>query len=196
MEKIKIPYPIIVEGKYDKIKLSSILDANIFTTDGFGIFKNTEKSMLFRSMTEKSPIIVLTDSDGGGTVIRSKLLSFIPKDKVINLYVPEIKGKEKRKTEPSKSGTLGVEGIDSAILRSLFMPFSSDKTPKQFGEIKKADLYALGLLGSENSASLRASFSVWLGLPANITPNSLISALNILYDKEEFLALFDKFSSI
>ena len=104
MEKLKIPYTIIVEGKYDKIKISSIADACIITTEGFGVFKSSEKLALMRKLSEKSKIIVLTDSDGAGKVIRSHITSTIPRDRLIQLYIPQVKGKERRKDHASKEG--------------------------------------------------------------------------------------------
>ena len=110
-EKLTIPYPVVVEGKYDKIRLSNIISAHIVTTDGFGVFKGEEKRMLLRRLSQNSPLIVLTDSDGGGKIIRSHLSGMIPNNRLIQLYIPQIKGKEKRKAAPSAAGTLGVEGM-------------------------------------------------------------------------------------
>ena len=114
-EKLIVPYPVIVEGKYDKIKLSSIIEAQIIPTAGFGVFKNRELSQLLRKLSQKSMIIVLTDSDGGGKVIRSHISSLIPKDRLIQLYTPQIKGKERRKDAPGAQGLLGVEGMDADL---------------------------------------------------------------------------------
>ena len=116
MEKLKIPYPVIVEGKHDKIKLQTVIDTEIFVTDGFGIFRQSEKNALVRALCKKSKIIILTDSDGGGRVIRNFFNSVLDKDRIIHLYIPQIKGKEKRKTAPSKEGTLGVEGMEAELL--------------------------------------------------------------------------------
>jgi len=128
MEKIKTDLPVIVEGKYDKIKLASILDAEIITTDGFGIFKKKEKLSLIKRLSERG-VIVLTDSDGAGKLIRAHLSGAVPADKIYNLYIPKIKGKEKRKKEGSKEGTLGVEGIDAETLRSIFETFLKNHAP-------------------------------------------------------------------
>ncbi len=184
MEKLKIPYPIIVEGKYDKIKLSSVVDGDIFITSGFGIFKNKELCALFRRLAHNSPIIILTDSDGAGTVIRKRFSSMIPPDRLIDLYIPQIKGKEHRKAQPSKEGTLGVEGIDTETLRKILSPFATDE-PRYCGGITKTDMYELGLCGGENSSEKRAALARKLGFPENISANSMLSALNILYTKEE-----------
>ena len=186
MEKLKIPYPIIVEGKYDKIKLDSLLDAEVFTTDGFGIFSNGEKASLIKRLAEKrGKIIILTDSDGGGTLIRSHLKSLLSAENIINLYVPAVKGKEKRKASPSKEGLLGVEGTDKDVLLKLLSPFATESAIKK-GGITKTDLYLYGLSGGENSVSKREALLKKLDLPTKITPNALLSVLNVLYTKEEF----------
>ena len=186
MEKIKISYPIIVEGRYDKIKLSSLLDADIFTTDGFQIFKSDEKTALFRALAKRSPIIILTDSDGGGTVIRNRFKAIIPEDRLIHLYIPQIAGKESRKAKPSKAGTLGVEGMNADLLRSLFEPFADGSNVKARGGITKTDFYELGLSGTDGSAERREQLALTLGFPKDMTANALLCALNILYTREEF----------
>ncbi len=182
-----IKYPIIVEGKYDKIKLASIFNAKIITTDGFGIFNNKEKLSLIRQLANKDKIILLTDSDGGGHLIRSHIKTAIPTDKLINLYIPRIEGKEKRKNAPSKEGTLGVEGIDADKLREMLLPYSDEGIEKPQGEITKADFYALGLSGREDSKALREKILKKLGFPLNMSPNAMLQAVNILYSKEEFV---------
>ena len=183
-EKIKIDLPIIVEGKYDKIKLDSILDAKIITTGGFGIFNSDEKKALIKKLCANG-VILLCDSDGAGKVIRAHIKSFLPPDKVINLYIPKIEGKEKRKREGSKEGTLGVEGIDANILRDLFRKYESaaeiSRTP-----ITKRDFYIHGLSGGENSASLREKLAEKYGLPSKMSTNALLDALNIISSLEEF----------
>ncbi len=191
MEKLKIPYPVIVEGKYDKIKLGSVMDGNIFITSGFGIFKDKELCALFRRLAESSPIIILTDSDGAGKVIRNRFSSMIPKERLIHLYIPQIFGKEKRKPVPSKEGTLGVEGMETTILRELLAPFAND-SQRICGGITKTDLYDLGLNGRENSSYLRTQLAKALGFPEDISSNSLLSALNILYDKETFYKIYER----
>jgi len=189
MEKLKIDLPIIVEGKYDKIKIRSIADACVIATDGFGVFKNTEKLAIIKKLAEKSPIIVLTDSDGAGKMIRSHITSAIPRDRLIQLYTPQIKGKERRKTEASKEGFLGVEGTDADILRGILEPFSSGvyEGEGEREEINKADMYAKGLTGASDSATKRDALAIILGLPKGMTPNSFLSALNVLMTREEFL---------
>lgn len=184
MEKIKIALPIIVEGKYDKIKLDSILDAKVITTGGFGIFNNAEKKALIRRLCENG-VILLCDSDGAGKVIRAHIKSILPPEKVINLYIPKIEGKEKRKKEGSKEGTLGVEGMDADLLRDLFRKYADASTVTRT-PITKRDLYLYGLSGGENSAEKRDALAAVYDLPSGMTANALLDALNILSSLEEF----------
>lgn len=193
MEKLRIDCPIIVEGKYDKIKLSSIVDACIIATDGFGVFKNSERLALIRELSKKSKIIVLTDSDGAGKVIRSHITSAIPKDRLIQLYTPQIIGKEKRKEHASKEGYLGVEGIEAEELLKLLKPYSVENyNERDREEISKADLYEIGLTGAQDSAEKRDKLAASLGLPKGMTPNSLLAALNVLLTREELYDLLKK----
>ena len=195
MEKLKIPYPVIVEGKYDRQRLIEIIDTNIYTTGGFGVFRHDEVLALLRRLSEKSPVIVLTDSDGAGTLIRSRITSAIPKDRLIQLYTPQIKGKEKRKTEPSKAGFLGVEGIDFDVLRKLFEPYAnSDAAERKMTEnpLTKADFYEFGLSGKPESAAKRDALAQQLGLPTGMTPNALLEAVKILVSYEEFVETVSK----
>ncbi len=188
-EKLSVSLPIVVEGKYDKITLSSILNAHILQTDGFGVFNNKEKAALLRRLAEKNGIIVLTDSDGGGRQIRAFLSEILPKEKVFHLYIPKQKGKERRKDKASKAGLLGVEGMEAELLLSLFRPFADENAKKPRGEaLQKKDFYALGLSGGPDSAKKRALLAESLGLPADMTANALLAALSLLYTKEEILA--------
>ena len=195
MEKLKIAYPIIVEGKYDKLRLQTICDGLIIKTDGFGVFRAQEKSALIRALAKKSPIIVLTDSDGGGRVIRSHISALVPKDKLIQLYIPKIEGKEKRKSEPSKEGTLGVEGMESSLLYDLLQPFSSTENEEEAQKMErigknplsKVDFFMDGLTGAENSAQKRDELAKKFGLPPKMTPNALIEALKVIATYEEYL---------
>ena len=191
-KKLNIPYPIIVEGKYDRLRVLCVCNATVLTTDGFGIFKKNEKLALFRTLGEKSPVIVLTDSDGAGRVIRSHIRGILPPDSVIDLYTPDIKGKEKRKTAPSAAGLLGVEGMEAELLRDLFRPFSDscDITPK--GNITKLDFYGDGLSGRADAAEKRYRLCRTLGLPREMSANALLSAVNMLYTREEYLSALKK----
>ena len=141
MEKIKISLPIIVEGRYDKATLSGFIDATIITTGGFSIFNNKEKQALLRRLA-KDGIIVLTDSDGGGKQIRKFLAGILPPDKIHNLYIPKIEGKESRKRKPSAAGTLGVEGMEKDVLIRLLTPFiDGEKASKSGKMITKVDFF-------------------------------------------------------
>jgi ribonuclease M5 len=198
VEKPVIPYPIAVEGKYDKIKITSLFEARVFVTDGFGVFRREDKVAFFRKLTEKAPLIVLTDSDGAGTVIRNYFNSILPKEKLIHIYTPAIKGKERRKTAPSKAGNLGVEGIDAVILRDLLAPYVQNgegtEAPAAVprGSITKADLYAVGLSGRPESAVKRREFALSIGFPEDISATALLAALELLYTKEEFFELMGR----
>ncbi len=191
---MQIPYPIIVEGKYDRIRLLCVCEANILTTEGFGIFKSSERLALIRRLAEKSPIIVLTDSDGAGKVIRSHICSAVPRDRLIQLYIPQIKGKEKRKSAPSAEGTLGVEGMETELLYELLLPFENAESASRIAEnpLSKTDFYIDGLTGGENSSDLRDSLAARLGLPKGMNANALLAAIKILLTYEEYLALVDR----
>lgn len=183
MEKIKIDKVIVVEGKYDKIKLSSLLDAYIVTTDGFGIFQNDEKKALFRRLAAERGLIVASDADGAGLVIRNYFNSIIPKDQLFHVYIPAISGKEKRKVAPSKEGTLGVEGMEADLLRERFLPFASGTSPVLSEEITLFDLYDDGFRGKENSEERRKAFLQAAGLPQNLSAKALVGAVNLLGGK-------------
>ncbi|MBQ8409568.1 MAG: DUF4093 domain-containing protein [Clostridia bacterium] len=191
MDKLKIDLPIIVEGKYDKIKIKSVADACVIQTDGFGVFKNNERLALIRQLAQKSKIIVLTDSDGAGKVIRSHITSAIPADRLIQLYTPQVKGKERRKDAPSAEGFLGVEGTDAELIRKLLEPFSvgfsSEDDERE--EITKADFFEVGLTGGNDSAEKRDRFAVSVGLPGKMTPNALLAAVNVIMTREEFFEM-------
>ena len=195
MNKLKIAYPIIVEGKYDRLKILSVAEGLVIKTDGFSIFKAQEKSALIRALAKSSPIIVLTDSDGGGKVIRSHVSSLVPKEKLIQLYIPKIEGKEKRKSEPSKEGTLGVEGMEAKLIYDLLLPFSEGEGDtaalrvKQITEnpLSKVDFFLDGLTGAENSSARRDELAARFGLPCGMTPNALLEALKVVATYEEYL---------
>jgi ribonuclease M5 len=191
---IKLKQAVIVEGKYDKIRLSNIVSAPIFTTDGFRLFKNKEKIALLRAVAQKHGLIVLTDSDSAGNFIRSRLKTYIGEEHIINVYLPQIKGKEKRKAEPSAEGYLGVEGIDAGKIRELLSPFDSASgsfcTNRK--EITKLDFFEDGLSGGEGSAALRDAPALVCGLPPKMTANALLSALNVLYTFEEYKEILKK----
>ena len=197
MEKIKLSLPVIVEGKYDKIALSAVADAHIVTTDGFGIFNSREKRALISRISENG-IIVMCDSDSAGGVIRAHLSGIVPKDRLLQLYVPCIKGKERRKNAPSKEGLLGVEGMSAEILRERILALAKIH-PEILGgdavkreEITKADLYEAGLSGGENSAERRDRLALSEGLPAGMTAKALLAALNTVMTRDKFLETVQK----
>lgn len=191
MEKLKIPYTIVVEGKYDRTRVLSVCDARVITTDGFGIFKKNEKLALIRRLAHDLPVILLTDSDGAGKLIRSHLTSAIPQDRIIQLYIPQIKGKEKRKKEASAEGTLGVEGMARGLLYDLLRPYEDEGAFRRFEEnpLSKTDFYIDGLTSAENSTERRDEIAVKLGLPRGMTPNALLSAMKMICTYEEYLEL-------
>lgn len=186
-KKLHVPQPVIVEGRYDKLRLANVIDAEILETAGFGIFSHKEKLSLLRTLAAPCGIIILTDSDGAGKTIRAHLSSALPPDKVYHLYIPQIPGKERRKSAPSKEGTLGVEGMDDRLLYDLFLPFADTAEPRRRGGITKADLYALSLTGAADASVRRDRLAEALGLPRGMTPNAFLGALNILFSREEFL---------
>ena len=191
-QRLKIPYPVVVEGSYDKLRLQNVIEAQILTTDGFGVFNATEKKQLFRTLAQRTPIIVLTDSDGAGKLIRSHISTVISSDRLIHLYVPRIEGKEKRKAAPSAEGILGVEGMENELLHRLFEPYAdSDAVTRRMTEnpLSKTDLYEDGLTGREGSADKRDALAERLGLPAGMTPNAFLAALRVLCSYEEYCAL-------
>ncbi len=182
MEKMKIAQTILVEGKYDKIKLESILDANIITTGGFSVFNNEEKIALIRRIADKNGLIILTDSDPAGFVLRNKLKGMLSgNDKILHIYIPTEKGKEKRKKEYSKAGLLGVEGIDADKLRGIFSKYTvKDNENGKKELITKAYMYEIGLSGKDNSTEKRDIIAQKLGLPSGMSANAFLEAINIL----------------
>ena len=191
MEKIKIPIPVVVEGKYDKMKLSQVIDADIITTDGFAIFNKKEKIALIKALSADG-VILLCDSDGAGGVIRRCVMNAVPREKIYNLYIPKIEGKERRKKMPSKEGTLGVEGMDEALLREMFeglIASGAVTRDKRSGgaPITPADLYEYGFAGREGSRSMRDKLCAEFALPDGMTPKALLGALNILTDRDTFI---------
>lgn len=191
IEKPRLRYPVIVEGKYDKIKLDSIFKADVFCTNGFGLFKDQEKQALFRRLAEQSPLLIAADPDGAGKIIRRWFSSALPSAKLIPVFLPQQIGKEPRKDAPSKEGYLGLEGLDAALLRRLFSPYTD--TSPAYAESKepitRADLFAKGLSGQPNSAEKRSALCRMLSLPENLTTPSLLRALNLVWTRREFLRL-------
>ena len=193
-EKIKIKQAVIVEGKYDKIKLENIIAANIITTDGFKIYNNAEKRALIKSLAQKTGIIIFTDSDAAGQRIRGFIKSFAGSADIINIYAPAVSGKEKRKREPSKENILGVEGTDNKIIRELFAKFDAPDYNSE-RKISKLDFYNDGLSGGPDSAKKREYLCGKLNLP-QMSANALLEAVNILLDYREYKKILDNSDNV
>lgn len=186
---IKTDRAVIVEGKYDKIKLSSVIDAVIIETDGFGIFNDKEKQALIRRLAQTKGLLILTDSDSAGFKIRSFIKGIVPSEQIVNAYIPDIFGKEKRKTEASKEGKLGVEGVKPQVIidaleKAGVICSETDETEKK--QITKLDLYEDGLSGGQDSDTLRKKLLCYLSLPERLTANSLLQILNSFLTYEEY----------
>ena len=191
----KIKEVIVVEGRYDKNALSQVVDATIITLGGFSVFNDKEKLAFLRRLAEKQGLIVLTDSDGAGFVIRNYLKGALPKELVKQAYIPDIYGKERRKRAPGKEGKLGVEGMKPDVLLAAleragatFLDGETEENQKG-AFITKADLFALGLTGGQDSSAKRQALLRKLELPEHLTANGLLEALNLLYSREDFLEL-------
>ncbi len=187
---LKIKEAVIVEGRYDKLKLSNILDTLIIETNGFGIFKDKEKMNFIRRLADDRGIIILTDSDHSGFQIRNYLASSIDKSKIKHIYIPDVYGKERRKKEPSKEGKIGVEGINSELLLSLFEKADVDvKTVEKDNPITNYDLFYLGISGGSNSKTKKAKLLKRLDLPEFLSTSSFLSYLNSSMTKDELYSI-------
>ncbi len=195
-EKLHLDRPVIVEGRYDKEKLLSFLSGTIVTTEGFGIFSHKEKLALIRRLAGHGGVILLTDSDGAGGVIRSYITSALPKGAVTQLYIPKVKGKERRKKSPSREGTLGVEGTDTELLYNLLLPFSRegsvDGARESSPPVTKADFYEDMLSGCDGASSRRDALAARAGLPDGMTPNALLAAVNVIMTRDEYKKLISE----
>lgn len=183
---IELSQIVIVEGKYDKIKLSSFIDAMIITTEGFGIFKNKEKRNYIRRLAENNGVIILTDSDRAGQLIRNHIKSFINSGKIYNVYIPQIFGKEKRKAVPSKEGTIGVEGMEKDVIVKALEKAGVFQKKRKFGGITNIDLMEAGLIGQPNSKLNRKQFLKHFNLPDFLSSKQLLEFLNTSFTREEF----------
>lgn len=192
-DRLKIDRPVIVEGKYDKIALSAVLDATIIPTGGFSIFHQHEKMALIRRLGAKRGVIVLTDSDGAGQLIRAHLSSALPKEKIIHLYTPAIAGKERRKKVASKEGLLGVEGMEAKRLRDLFAPFAVGAEERRLRgrAVEKRDFYVDGLSGGGDASAKREALAAYFSLPRGMSANALLQAINLLYDYDAYRAALE-----
>ncbi len=185
---IKLAMPIIVEGKYDKITLENVVDTLIISTDGFRIFKNKDMCDMIRRLANQTGIIIMTDSDSAGQVIRNHIKNIAASGKIINVYVPQLKGKEKRKATASKEGFLGVEGLSKDILQEALLKFGingGEGLPNR-RKITKADFYEFGLSGHQNSGQNRKRLLKALQLPQTLSSTALLDVANTLYSFEEF----------
>ena len=189
---MKVGPVILVEGKYDKIKLSQIFDATILTTDGFGIFKQKDKLALLRRLAETRGLLIFTDPDGAGFVIRNYLKGAVPKEKLFHAYIPDLYGKEKRKAKGSKEGKLGVEGVpDDVIIRAVEASGALQGSVPAKNGITKADLYELGLSGSAGSTQRRLRLLKELQLPQQLSSNALLDVLNCIIDLKSLTAMVE-----
>ena len=192
---LRIREAIVVEGRYDKNTLSQVVDTLILETSGFGIFKNPEQMALLRRAAEKRGLIVLTDSDGAGFVIRNRIKGAIPRQSVKHAYIPDVYGKEKRKKQAGKEGKLGVEGMPpqvlERVLRQAGATFLDEENPEveSAPPLTKSDLFAAGLTGGPDSAARRLALLKELSLPEHMSANALLAVLNGCYSRQEARAL-------
>lgn len=194
---VKIKEAIVVEGRYDKNTLSQIVDAPILETSGFGIFKDKQQLKLLRKVAQMRGLIVFTDADGAGFVIRNHIKSAIPGKFLKHAYIPDIPGKERRKAAPGKEGKLGVEGMTPDIilqaLRNAGATIEGETEKRTAGAITKADLVSLGLSGIPGSEEKRKKLMKHLDLPEHMSPNALLQALNLLISLEELEEIISQF---
>lgn len=194
---LKIKEAIVVEGRYDKNTLSQLVDTLILTTDGFQVFQRKDKAALLRRVAAKRGLIVLTDSDGAGFVIRNHLKGIIPQNQLKQCYIPDVYGKEKRKKTPGKEGKLGVEGMSPAVLEEALRRCGATilgeaAKERNQEEITRLDLFQAGLSGGENSAAKRKALMKRLDLPEHLSANALVQVLNTILTKEEFQAVLQE----
>lgn len=202
MTKLHTDKVIVVEGKYDEIKLSSIIDATIIRTEGFGIFKDKDKQQFLERLAEKRGLIIMTDGDSAGFIIRNFLKSKVPDDRITNVYIPDIYGKERRKTKYSSEGKLGVEGVPKSVILEAFKKAgigteenedsleNADKTPKR--EITNIDFFEDGIIGHDNSKAKRLELQRRLELPEKLSSSGLLKIINILITYDEYKQLVDQ----
>lgn len=189
-DKIKLSEAVIVEGKYDKIKLSNILDAFIIETNGFAVFKDKTKLSFIKKLARERGIIILTDSDHAGFMIRNYISSGVPKEQIKNVYIPDIFGKEKRKNAPSKEGKLGVEGMTKEVIVEALSKAGITSSKSVCSDpVTTVDFYDLGLTGGAGSKAKRKALCKALDLPEFLSTSSLISCINNFMTKEEFYSV-------
>ena len=194
--RIKIKEAIVVEGLYDKLRLKEFVDTIIITTDGFGIFKNKEKIHLLKELAEQRGLIILTDSDRAGFLIRRYIQEWISPKHIKHAYIPDIKGKEKRKATPGKEGLIGVEGIDQALIEKALLnagcSMANEENKPITNKITKADLFHDGLSGRANSRFMRMKLARKMNLPSRISTNALLDVLNNLYSYDEYKKMIEE----
>jgi len=188
-EKLSLREAVIVEGRYDKMRLVEVIDSPVIETGGFRVFKDKEKQQMIWLIAERRGILIMTDVDSAGFVIRNFLRGIVPADQIKHAYIPTIAGKERRKSQPSKEGTVGVEGIDrDALIKAIRLSgaeIMGESTSQRAG-ITKPDFYDYGLTGQTDSAKRREQILADLGLPKYLTTNAMIAAVNCLFSKSEF----------
>ena len=192
MDKLRVWEVILVEGKYDKIALEAVVDGLIFPVDGFSIFHDAPRKELLRRLAAERGVVILTDSDGGGVVIRRHLKSLLPPEQVKEAFIPDIPGKEKRKRAPGKAGTLGVEGMRPEVLRQALLRAGVGLEEEREKPFTKAVLYALGLSGTPDAKERRLALQAALGLPANLSANALAAVLSAMTTPAEVEELISR----
>ena len=189
---VKLKQAVVVEGRYDVNTLRQIVDAPVFETRGFGIMNDGEQLALLRAAARRRGLVILTDSDGAGFVIRNYLKNALQGENILHAYIPDVYGKERRKTAPGKEGKLGVEGMPPEVLlqalRNAGAELDGEVREAAAEPVGKVDLYALGLSGRADSAARRRALQKKLELPEHLSANALVQALNLLFTKEEFYA--------
>lgn len=184
---IRLEQPVIVEGKYDKITLENVIEALIIPTDGFAIFKDKEKCAMIRRLAAPKGIVIMTDSDAAGGVIRAYLKKIVGDAEIFNVYIPQLKGKEKRKASASKEGFLGVEGMPLQVLREAFAKSGLHKSlPGERRRVTKTDFFVFGLSGGPDSAARRRSFLKFLSLPESLSSSAMLDVVNNMFEYNEF----------
>ncbi len=186
---LHIEEAVIVEGIYDKQRVNEVCDAYCFITDGFGIFKDKEKRAFIRSLAREKGIIVLTDSDSAGRLIRNHVKNIVGNVSIKQAYIPEVFGKERRKRKPSAEGKLGVEGIEREALTEVLAPFAAEAPEKSEGngeKVTKMDFFELGLTGGRESAERRRKLCRTIKVPENLSANGMIDAVNAIMTKKQF----------
>ncbi|MCL2487013.1 MAG: DUF4093 domain-containing protein [Oscillospiraceae bacterium] len=192
VSKIKVNEVVVVEGKYDKIRLESLIDGLIIPTDGFGIFKRPEKQAMLRQLAGRRGLLILTDSDSAGFMIRNFLRGIVPKERIKHAYIPDILGKERRKPTPSREGKIGVEGMETGILLDALRAAGVGvQPPRPQDKITKMMLFEDGLSGGQDSRARRRRLLAQLNLPENMTANAMLEALNALLTAEEYHKLIE-----